>query len=374
MNVVLLSVAALLAAIAIFLFKRNAKDKTAQRRLPPRTARLARPERLASDRADARSVPLSPVELVPPAELAAFVLQPSESLAEARLAELLGELRRVPQPPRALHQLISPDFVGKASSTELSELIMGEPLVAARIIVRVNSPLYGLQQPVTGIGQAVTYLGLNSVRAICLQYMLNESFSASSPALRQQFEAIWRASACASELCARLASTLQLPDAGGLLTRLVLSFLGQFATAALMQRHAGGLPSRPVSLLERAQAEQQVLGLSSSEIGFLLMQEWNVPASITAEVRAIDRVLVTPVQAMDERLGLAAALGFCCARLGERLAAGTLGDPANWDLRAQTEPDFFHLQGYLSLPGLARLPELLKAPDMLRSIKAMSSR
>ena len=75
-----------------------------------------------------------------------------------------------------MQQLLSPEFVARASSTELSELVMAEPLIAAKVLSTVNSPFYALQKPVTNIGQAVTFLGINTVRSICLQYMLAEAF------------------------------------------------------------------------------------------------------------------------------------------------------------------------------------------------------
>lgn len=50
------------------------------------------------------------------------------------------------------------------------------------MLAAVNSPAYGLGRPVAGVGQAVTFMGLNSVRAICMQYALMQAFQADCPA------------------------------------------------------------------------------------------------------------------------------------------------------------------------------------------------
>ncbi|HEY1091756.1 MAG TPA: HDOD domain-containing protein, partial [Burkholderiaceae bacterium] len=134
----------------------------------------------------------APVAPIPPA-LAAFRAQQPEALEPARRAALLADLARIPRPPRALHQLVSPEFLANASSRELSELVAGEPVIAAKIMATVNSPLYRLSTPVTTIGQAVTFLGLNSVRGICMRYLLEDSFSPKSPELRQLFNELWQA-------------------------------------------------------------------------------------------------------------------------------------------------------------------------------------
>ena len=81
----------------------------------------------------------------------------------------------------------------------------------------------------------------------------------------------------------RLAKALNLPDQGGIATQVVLGFVGQLATASLIP--AAGLPqwlsrqppgSAPAS-------KQDLLGLSASEIGGLLMKGWELPPTLIAD-------------------------------------------------------------------------------------------
>jgi HD-like signal output (HDOD) protein len=312
--------------------------------------------------------PLPPLPpMPPPAALLAFEWRPVDALPPARQQALLVELRRMPPPSRAFHQLVSPQFVVRASSAELSELVLAEPQVAAKVLARVNSSLYGLQTPVSSLGQAVTFLGLNSVRSLCLQSMLGGAFKADTPALQQRFDAIWLASALAGELCLRLALQLRLPDPGGMVTQLVLSFLGQFAAAARMP--AQPVPGGP-GLLPRTQAQQEQLGLGAPELGGLLMQEWALPAGLIAEVVAIDRVLVTPPQGLEEARAASLAVCYLSARLGERLARGEVVDLASFDPGADQDPDYFYLSAYLAQPRLARLAEALRQPELIRAVQA----
>ena len=318
-----------------------------------------------------------------PAALLAFVWQRAEDLPAERKQQLLDGLRKTPPPSRAFHQLISPQFVARASSGELSDLVIGEPQVAAKLLVLVNSAAYGLQSPVSSIGQAVTFLGLNSVRSICLQYMLSASFKAETPAQQQQFDAIWRASAVASELCLRLAQQLRLPDPGALVTQVVLSFLGHFAATACMR---GGAATESVgsadpaelvdaqSLLARAQAQQNALGAPAAEIGGLLLQEWALPAGLIAQVVDIDRLLVTPPGAQEGDRASALAVCYLSARLGEKLSRGETVDLTRFDPHAQPDADYFHWAAYLdALPQLARLLDVLRGQDLIRAVQTMMS-
>src|SRR6218665_299734 len=252
MTTALVIAALLVAAFAAFMLLKPRRDTPQARPLKAIDQRVSprRPAPTAAPPPVVQADTVAPAAGIP-AERAGFQLVNVEALPAAHLQSLLTELRSMPRPPRALHQLVSPEFLGKASSAELSELVMGEPVVAARVVATVNSPFYGLQRPVSSIGQAVTFLGLNSVRGICLQYMLDESFKAGDPALKKHFDDLWRASSIASELCLNLAQKLQLAEPGVLATQLVLSFLGRFASPTLRQRR-GLSPQPEAGLLARS--------------------------------------------------------------------------------------------------------------------------
>ena len=293
----------------------------------------------------------------------------SADLSQNEISEIVDVLQRIPRPPSALHKLVSPEFLANANTVDLADMVIAEPEIAAKVLAVVNSPFYGLKSPLGSVGQAVTFLGMNTVRSICLQYMLDESFQSKDPEVRKIYERLWNASAFASELCFKLAQGLHLPDAGALVTQVVLSFLGHVASHSLLSKETL-LPMMKKGMLERARVEQRELGLCAAEIGSLLMREWALPEPIVQSVRAIDLSLVTPFDAAQpERVS--AAFCYVCARLGERLAYGELKDLATVDLYVDTSLEFFQLQTYLKEPPLARLNDLLHQPDLVSAINAM---
>lgn len=312
--------------------------------------------------------PALPAEI--PAELAGWRFVGRDELAAQRRWALQTELRNIPRPPLSLHKLLSPELLDSATSIEINDLILGEALIAAKVLARVNSPFYGLRRPVLSIGQAVTFLGLNAVRSISLQYLLDQSFQASSPEHKKVFDTVLSASALAGELCLKLAQRLDWPEQGSLVTQVVLSFLGQLATVSLMPGERSVWIAEN-GLLERASAEQAQLGLAAAEIGSLLMQEWGLPASLIEEVREIDQILLTPPALMAPQRRTRLALCYLCARLGERLALGSLSDLCAFDPATDSSAELFYLRSYLVLPELARLVEFLHAPELGKSIQQM---
>ena len=310
----------------------------------------------------------APARPLPP-ELAAFRITPVQNLPTAQREALTEALRHIPRPPRALHRLISPEFLATATSTEMSELVMSEPLIAAKVLSTVNSPLYGLQRSVTSIGQAITFLGMNTVRGICVRYLLDESFQAGDPASRRVFDQLWAASAVASELCSRLGKQLHMADAGTLVTQVVLSFVGHMAVATLPQSRAQpALTDMSLDLVQRYSAQQQALGLCAPEIGRLLMTSWELPATIVQGVADIDLVLTQAASGLDSTTAARRALPYLCARLAERLTGGSLGSLAQWQLSNDTAICSHHLAGHWLPAQQAALQTALGAPELQTSV------
>jgi HD-like signal output (HDOD) protein len=302
--------------------------------------------------------------------LRGFALTRSADLPSEDAAAIKAMLSRIPRPPHALHKLVSPEFLADASTAQLSEMVIAEPQVAAKVLVMVNSPFYGLKVPLGSIGQAVTFLGMNTVRGICLQYLLDESFKSTDSEIKRIFDRLWNASAFASELCFKLAQLLQLPEPGTLVTQVVLSFLGPVASHSLLRKDLV-LAMATRGLLERSRIEQEHLGLCAAEIGSLLMQSWELPQSIIDQVRDIDLVLVTPSDTVQVQRATRMAFCYVCARLGEKLALGEVKDLATYQLEQDQSPESFHLQAYLQVPALAGLNEFLHLPELVSSINSM---
>ncbi|WP_439519853.1 HDOD domain-containing protein [Hydrogenophaga sp.] len=363
MSNLLLSMAALpLLALAWWGFRRSTLPAT--RPAPQPVLRAA---------ASLAPAPAARKETPTPDALVRFQWRTEGEMEPDKRERLLAAIRDIPHPPQALQRILSPDFLARASSTELREVIMGEPLIAAKVLASINSPFYGLHTPVTDLGQAVTFLGIHSVHSTCLQHMLAGSFKPKLPGVQRTFDTLWKASAIASEIASRLDKALHLPAQGTLATQVVLSFVGLLATASV-------IPPTGLSAwlqrdrLGRARLEQDLLGLNSTEIGHLLLnQRWSLPSALVADVYGGGRLMVTAPQDIDPARVPRLALAHLCARLGERLAMGQLASLETYSPADDEALDMHHLRACLALPVLSRLNEALHAPELLRAVQQMQT-
>ena len=339
----------------------------------PAAAPAQRSALTGHDPVDGRPRPGTPPAVAAPqprsaeelARLAALVWIRAETLPAPRRQAITAVFKHVPRPPRLMQQLISPEFVNNTGLEELAELIGREPLVAARVLAKANSAMFGLTTPVTGLPQAISTLGLITLRILCMQYMMIRSFKADSPERQALLTNVWNASTLASELTLKLARATRRAEPGRLVTLVVLSFLGRLATTATMPR--GLLGSIAVgSFLDRTLQEQSALGLSASEIGGLLMRVWDLPAALIDEVRRVDPTLTDADPDID------LALCYLCARLGEQLASGELSDLADFDLALSDSLDLHCLQRRLAEPAWQALAAALREPALCQAMQVMT--
>lgn len=319
---------------------------------------------------DAPAEPAEPAPEELPAALQAFSWVHESTLPQTRRDALMRVIGGIPCPPQSLHQLLAPDFFDHIGPAELTELLRGEPLIAAKVLATVNAPFYGLSQPVTSIEHAVAFLGMETVRNICVQYLLAQAFKPELSSSQRSFDTIWRASSIASELALHLGKALNLPDHGALATKVVLAFVGHLATAALLPHNA--VEEWLVrGRLERAQLEQEVIGLSAGEVGTLVLGLWGLPGKLVNDVSDSSRVLVTPASVFHAHEVPYLALSYLCVGLGERLALGDVFALAGYEPASDSVDENFHLRGYLQHPALAGLNDALNAPALVAVVQQM---
>jgi HD-like signal output (HDOD) protein len=277
---------------------------------------------------------------------------------------LLEKVKTVPRPPRAMEQLLSQEFIQRATSVELSKLIKSEPAVAAKIIATVNSPLYKLRNPVDNLGQAITFLGINQVRGVCIQLMLADCFASKDVRVGQALDMIWQSNQAAGVLLPKLASAYKLDDPASLTSRIILSFVGQLAMTGLLPADKLSTWSRLGRML-RSRMEHEFVGINSAELGGLILTHWQLQEDFVQDVVNIDRVLVDPLEKSTARNPAASAVGYLCVWMSEQLARG-LGSAsvANWSPIDKDTPELQAWLTYADLPGMAAGTESLHQAAM----------
>lgn len=296
-----------------------------------------------------------------PELLHGFEMLDLEDLPELEREDLLVTLAHMSLPPRATRDLLSPAFLADAATKEFTELVMREPLLSAKIIGRVNSAFYGLSTPIVSVSHAITYMGLTAVRNMALQFTLEQAFASEDPDLQAFHARLFDAGAIAAELSTLFAPKLGIRDVGAASTQAVLSFLGDFAMPGLLPQKSA-IDHWPLGLLERTCNEQITLGVNASIAGQLLMRAWEMPHTLSAELRSVHRLLVEPPQESHAENKVKIALSYAAGRVAEGIALGRIHEPGQVSTELARRPECYHLRDMMRAPPLDRLASLADGP------------
>lgn len=208
--------------------------------------------------------------------------RPANRLLYAIFDDLMADRLEMPNLPdialRVREAASDPD----CDASRVAGIIQGDPVITARLIQAANSPLYGIQTPVTSARAAVMFLGLETTRNLVTTYALRDLFHSGNPQLKQHMQQLWRHSAITasvSHVLARMSPGLT-PDwamLGGLLHDIgalpVLHYAGRQPVLA----NAPGAVRDAITEL-RAQVGAMILrkwGFGNEMVGIVLeAEEW----------------------------------------------------------------------------------------------------
>jgi len=192
--------------------------------------------------------------------------------------ELLAALRDLPPLPSVVLELVESLGHEELSAAQYAAKISRDQALAAKILRLANSSFYGRGRQVRSVPEAITLLGLRTVRGAVTAAGLAGSFRR-HPGFDQT--TFWRHS-LGSALCAQaLAGELRRDDADVAFTVGLLHDIGRLALAnAFAPAYAEAERWRHDRDCTIGDAEHAVLGIDHAEIGGLIARQWNFAPAI----------------------------------------------------------------------------------------------
>lgn len=205
-------------------------------------------------------------------------------MSELTLAQVTTRVQQLPSLSPVLHEILHSFADEDVDIETLARKISCDQGLAARVLRVANSAFYGFSSHVSSIGEAMVVLGFHSVRSLVLAAGIINQFPPSDGKAFDRL-AFWRhaigVGACARVLAARLGQNEEtaftmgvLHDAG----RLVLDayFHDEFEQVLAYRRDAD---------CEMIVAEQHILGITHTDIGFEITKLWKFPSPIQNAIR-----------------------------------------------------------------------------------------
>jgi HD-like signal output (HDOD) protein len=215
----------------------------------------------------------------------AFALR--DLLNSKLLKQLVSQIETLPALPKAYARLIQELQSPESSVAAVGKIIETDVAMTAKVLQLVNSAFFGLRQPVSSAVQAVTFLGLDTIKGLVL--IVGAFSRAGNIKLTTAFslDALWQHSMLVgayAEAIGRNASAAQeiVKDAftAGLLHDSGMLILAENCTDAYKEI----LDMAEAERLPLEQVEQAALGCTHAEVGAYLLGIWGLPDSIVEAV------------------------------------------------------------------------------------------
>lgn len=199
-----------------------------------------------------------------------------------RIDALLEDVEGLPAMPQMAQRILQVTGDPSAAAIDLAKVIEVDPSLSAQIISYATSAFYGYRGDITSVREAISrVLGFELVANIALGIAIGTSFKvpAEGPI---GLSAFWRhavyASALAERLCKIVPRDRLARPAMAYLSALLHDFgylvLGHIMPQAFQQLNQAIAAN---STLKISTLENMILGMSHTEIGPRLLQQWKLP-------------------------------------------------------------------------------------------------
>jgi putative nucleotidyltransferase with HDIG domain len=171
---------------------------------------------------------------------------------------------------------------------DVVKIVKFDSALTVRVLKVVNSPIYGLLNPITSIDRALTYLGERTVVCIAVEENVGDLLNKPLEGYQAQKGDLWRHdlfAAIASREVARHARgefDMDLAFTGGLLHDIgksVFSSFWQEASKEALNHIDQG------AVRDYLEAEQSLTGLDHTIVGLEISRHWQLPEALQMAIR-----------------------------------------------------------------------------------------
>jgi len=208
---------------------------------------------------------------------------PKAALHLSGVTEIIKRIDALPTLPEVLERIRAEMADPLSSASDVARIISSDPAIASKVLQVANSAAYGYSRKIADISQAVAWLGLRETYQIALSIRALEIMAVNK---RFDYERFRKHSAQCAAAASVLAKRCALKDSTGIFAAGLLHDIGKLVLVDAM-------PERYIKMAARIEEEgsdsgvieEEELGVSHAEVGFLLADHWQFPLEISEAIR-----------------------------------------------------------------------------------------
>jgi len=192
-------------------------------------------------------------------------------------------------------------IINDPSSTakDLKEIVEVDPPLSGKLLKVANSAYYSPLRPISGIEEAVIWLGFDTLKELTLSQKVCEIFNASGKREAYSREALWKHSVTVA-LMGKHIYRMEFGERGDTIYAAgILHDIGIIAADQLMTDAFNEVVIRAIRAEGPNQfmkAEEAVYGFHHAEIGEAVTREWKFPEAMVSAIGYHNRPISAPPQ------------------------------------------------------------------------------
>lgn len=126
-------------------------------------------------------------------------------LADPRLREAVGGVDQLPVPPAVFAGVTHLSEDPRSTMRDIADLIASDPGICAKVMQVANSAFFGRTRTIADVAEAVTFLGIATIRYLVLSVEVMDTFSRAPVSARPMLAAVQRRALATGRLARRMA-------------------------------------------------------------------------------------------------------------------------------------------------------------------------
>ena len=224
---------------------------------------------------------------------------PPKAVRRLDAGEIQKQIARCPSIPslgsvnKALQELLGND---QRLTAQIAEIIRRDPSLTSRLLKLVNSVYYGLSSPINSIEEAVFYLGVRQIRQLAMVTPVIEDFQRLTSQCNFPWREFWQHCIGTAILTREVTAHVPGPSEDYDYIAGLVHDIGKIVMAWSFPEHFSAIhlvsteTKRPL-----VEIEEEILGLSHSELGALYLERHRLPEIMIVSARYHHRPTEAPV-------------------------------------------------------------------------------
>lgn len=191
---------------------------------------------------------------------------------------VLKRVKDIPSLPQFVIETLDKLDDPSSSAADVGSKLLKDEGLVVRVLKLANSAYYGLSRKITGISEAISYLGFKTVKSIVLAASVYKFMDNSFVGYALDRGELWRHSQAVAMTSRHLSTKLKIAEPEEVYVGSLMHDIGKIVLNDYV-RFGYSIIIRLVEddNMPFCTAERQVLGFDHAQVGGLVMEQWNLP-------------------------------------------------------------------------------------------------